>query len=122
MARILVIDDELHICEEFREILQEDRHVVDIALSGEEAIRKVEGADYDLVFLDVLMPRMEGRQVLEEIRKRKPVRVALVSGYMPPHKEKEAAELGLEACLSKPLDLDRVRKLIVSVVAKKSMT
>ena len=61
MAKILVIDDEPSIGEEFKIILQGDGHQVDVALGGEEAVRKIQRNPYDLIFLDVLMPRMEGR-------------------------------------------------------------
>ncbi len=120
MAKILIVDDEKMICEEFRDILQEDNHEVDIALRGEEAIKMVEEKQYDLVFLDVLMPRMEGRQIFEEIKKVSQVPVAIMSGYMPPNKEREVLALGAIACLKKPLDLNRIRSLLRSVEAQKS--
>ena len=119
MARILIVDDEAQICEEFRDILQEENHEVDIALNGEEAIEKVSETQYDLVFLDVLMPRMEGRQVFESIQKISPVPVAIMSGYMPPNKERDVLALGAVACLRKPLDLNRVKSLLRSIEGKK---
>lgn len=115
MARILIVDDEKMICEEFANVMQEEDHVVDMAFCGKEALEKIQWARYDIVFLDVLMPRMEGRQVFEEIKKISQVPVAVMSGYMPPNKEKEVLSLGAVACLKKPLDLDRVRSLIKSV-------
>ena len=108
------------ICEEFREILQEENHEVDTATSGEEAVRKVGENEYDIVFLDVLMPRMEGRQIFEAIKKIKNVPVAIMSGYMPPHKERDVFALGAVACLKKPLDLTRIKSLLRSLEAKKS--
>lgn len=112
MAKILVVDDEKIIREEFQEIIREFGHEVDVARGGREALEMIRVTDYDLVFLDVLMPQMEGRQVFEEIKKIKPTRVAFMSGYLPANKEKEALKLGAVACLSKPLDLEKVRQLI----------
>jgi len=117
MAKILVVDDEKFICEEFRDLLEEDGHEVEIALNGADALRKVAEKPYDLVFLDVLLPRMEGRQVFEEMRKFSKVPVVFMSGYLPPNKEKEALNLGALACLKKPLDLDHVKKLIETAVS-----
>lgn len=119
MAKILIVDDEKMICEEFREILQEDNHEVDIAVRGDEAIRMVTDREYDIVFLDVLMPKMEGRQIFEEIKKVRPVPVAIMSGYIPPHKEREILALGAVACLKKPLELSRVKTLLRSVEGRK---
>ena len=120
VAKILIVDDEKMICEEFRDLLQEDSHEVDIALSGKEAILKVQENEYDLIFLDVLMPQMEGREVLERIRKMSKASIVIMSGYMPPHKEKETLALGAIACLRKPLDWERVRNLLRSVEPKKN--
>ena len=120
MARVLIVDDEKTICEEFRDILEEDNHSVDIALGGDEAIEKVRETTYDLVFLDVLMPHMEGREVFEKIKEISSVPVAIMSGYMPPNKEREVLALGAIACLSKPLDLHKIRSLLKAVESRKS--
>ncbi len=119
MLKILVIDDEPMICEEFRDILQDEGHEVEIALGGAPAIRKVADNKYDLVFLDVLMPRMEGREVFEEIKKISQVPVAIMSGYIPPNKEKEILASGAIACFKKPLELESVRSLIQSIHSQK---
>lgn len=119
MAKILVVDDEKMICEEFSDLLEEEGHEVEAALNGFQAIEKVREKDYDMVFLDVLMPRMEGREVFEEIKKISKVPIVIMSGYMPPNKEKDVVALGAVACLSKPLDLKRVKTLIDSLKSKK---
>ena len=116
--KILVVDDEPLICEEFRDILEEEGHEVDVAKGGKEALQKVTGKDYGLVFLDVLMPRMEGREVFESIKKVSKVPVAIMSGYLPPNKEQEILALGAVACFRKPLELDRVHGLIKSLKPK----
>lgn len=115
MAKILIVDDEKEICEEFKDILQEEGHDVDVALNGADGLQKIEQITFDLVFLDVLMPRMEGREVFERIKRICNVPVAIMSGYIPPNKEKEVLALGAIACLKKPLDLARVRSIISSL-------
>lgn len=120
MAKLLVVDDEKVICEEFRDLMEEDGHQVDTAFNGPEAIRKVSEKEYDLIFLDVLLPRMEGRQIFEEMRKIRQVSVVFMSGYLPPNKEKEALSLGALACLKKPLDLELVKQLIQKAEEKAS--
>ena len=119
MAKILIVDDEKMICEEFQELLQEENHEVDVAFGGDEALEKVKATQYDLIFLDVLMPRMEGREVFDRIKKLCQVPVAIMSGYIPPNKEKDILALGAVACLKKPLDLTRIKSLIESVAPKK---
>ena len=119
MIKILVVDDEPHIRQEFREILEEDGHEVETAPNGREAIQKVSEKKFDLIFLDVLMPRMEGREVFEEIKKISKVPVAIMSGYLTQNKEQEVLALGAAACFRKPLDLNRVRSLIDSIKDQK---
>lgn len=116
MAKILVVDDEKMICEEFQDILMEDGHEVDSAFNGMDAIEKVKLKEYDLVFLDVLMPRMEGREAFEKIKEVSKVPVAIMSGYIPANKEREILALGAVACFKKPLDLAKVRSLVTQVV------
>lgn len=120
MAKILVVDDEKMICEEFSDILQEDGHEVDMALNGIEALEKVKVSDYDLIFLDVLMPRMEGREAFEKIKQIKNIPVAIMSGYIPANKEKEILALGAVACFKKPLDLGKIRDLVTRIQNSKS--
>ena len=115
MAKILIVDDEAQICEEFGDLLRDAGHEVETALNGIDALEKVGKDSYDLIFLDVLMPRMEGREVFEKIKKIRAVPVAIMSGYIPPNKEKEVLALGAIACLKKPLDFGRIRSLISSL-------
>ena len=119
MAKILIIDDEKGICEEFRDILEDDNHIVDTVNNGMDGLEKVKVTEYDLVFLDVLMPRMEGREVFEKIKVLSTVPVAIMSGYIPENKAKEVLALGAVACLKKPLDLRKVRQLIASLTSEK---
>ncbi len=119
MAKILIVDDEIGICEEFRDVLMEEDHDVDYATNGEEALRKVQDQRFDLIFLDVLMPRMEGREIFERIKRISNVPVAIISGYIPPNKERDILALGAVACFKKPLDLKKVKELVESLGSKK---
>ncbi|OGW80682.1 MAG: hypothetical protein A3G33_08815 [Omnitrophica bacterium RIFCSPLOWO2_12_FULL_44_17] len=117
MANILIVDDEVDLCEEFSKILTEEGHSVDSALDGETALKKVDLKHYDLIFLDVLMPRMEGREVLENIRKKCASPIAIISAYLSQDKEKEALKLGAVACFKKPFDLKDIKRLIDKVAS-----
>lgn len=112
MAKVLIVDDEAMICEEFRDILQDEGHEVEVAMNGFEALHKIEETPYDIVFMDVLMPRMEGRELLEKMKKIRKVPIVVMSGYLPAASEQDILSKGALACLSKPLDLERVKSLI----------
>ncbi len=119
MSKVLIVDDEQSICEEFRDILQEDGHEVELAHNGPDGIQKVQEQDFDLIFLDVLMPRMEGREVFEKIKQIKSIPVVIMSGFLPANKEKDILSLGAIACLRKPLDLTKVKDILAEVAEKK---
>ena len=116
IVKLLIVDDEKMICEEFRETLEQEGHQVDCALNGKEGLRKIQANHYHLVFLDWAMPFLDGKEVLENIRRFSRVPVALITGFLPESKEKEILNLGAMVCLRKPLDLGRVKSLIHSVV------
>jgi two-component system nitrogen regulation response regulator NtrX len=69
MAKILVVDDMAAIRTSLREILIEENHEVEEAKDGEEALRKLEADHFDVAFCDVKMPKMDGIEVLEKVKK-----------------------------------------------------
>lgn len=119
MAKILIVDDEKGVCEEFSEILRDEHHDVDTAANAMEGLGKIRANQYDLIFLDVLMPKMEGREALDQIKKISKTPVVIMSGYLPAHKEKEIIKTGALGCLKKPLDLSQVFGLIAKAVEMK---
>jgi len=80
--RILLVDDEKHIRLLFKEELEEEGYLIDLASNGFEALEKLEGQRFDLVVLDLKMPGMDGIQTLNEIKRiDKDQRVILCSAY-----------------------------------------
>ena len=113
MARLLIVDDERMICEEFCETLTDLGHSAEYALNGDDALRKIKKNPYELVFLDLSMPRMSGEDVFKRIRKfssRLPV--TFMAGFMSPATEKEVMSLGALRCLRKPVHLSEIVDLI----------
>lgn len=68
--RILVVEDEIKTAESLREGLLEEGFEVDVARRGDEALLRAGVADYDLVVLDVMLPHLDGWQVMQELRRR----------------------------------------------------
>jgi len=81
-ARILVVDDDKVILRLFKETLEELGHRVEIADTGFEGLELVKLLDFNLIFLDLKMPGMDGATLLREIKSIKPeVRVVIITGY-----------------------------------------
>ncbi|MBU9888472.1 MAG: response regulator [Candidatus Omnitrophica bacterium] len=113
--RLLIIDDEKQICEEFRETLEQEGYQVDTASDGKKGLDMVRSKKYDVVFLDAAMPSWDGQEVLKRIRRFSAVPVALISGFLTNTREQEIMELGAFACLRKPLELNEVKALLRGV-------
>ncbi|MBI4388480.1 MAG: response regulator, partial [Candidatus Omnitrophica bacterium] len=112
MAKILVIDDEVDICSELAELLEGEGHVIHCAENAKEALLKLKDARYDLIFLDVLMPKMDGPSALREIRKKTKAAVVVMSAYFSPQIEADVLQEGAFACLKKPFKLSEIKLLI----------
>ena len=68
MARILIIDDDEIVCNGIKSILEKEGYEVDTSLSGISGIEKVKNADYDLIYLDIHMPGMNGLETFRKIK------------------------------------------------------
>jgi DNA-binding NtrC family response regulator len=115
MARstVLVIDDEPNILSSVRRALELEGYRVEVAGSGPIALKKLSDAEFDLVLLDVMMPEMDGLEVLAEIRKNHPqVAAVMMSGNATIDTAVSATKLGAHDFIEKPLSSD---KLLITI-------
>ena len=69
--RILVVEDEPRLLRSLAKALREEAYAVDVAAAGDEGLYKAESYDYDAIVLDIMLPRLDGWEVLERLRKQK---------------------------------------------------
>jgi signal transduction histidine kinase len=116
--RILVVDDEKEIRELLLKALTRLSHFrVELAEDGEEALKKIEQENFDLVLTDLKMPKMDGLQLVAEIAKSKPdILTVLMTGHGTIDSALEAMKEGASDYLMKPLNLEemivRLRKVL----------
>ena len=79
MSVILIVDDEQGIREVLREYLELEGYEVDEAVDGMDAIRKAKARDYDMIVMDVMMPKLDGYSAVKEIKKEKDVPVIMTT-------------------------------------------
>lgn len=102
-ARILVIDDDQLILALLKEILEKQGHTVITADTSTEGVRCVKQLDFDLVFLDLKMPVMDGAEVLRQMRSIKPdLPVTIITGYPDSEILQRALEQGPFGVMTKP--------------------
>ncbi|WP_051250810.1 response regulator [Paenibacillus harenae] len=119
-AGILVVDDQPSIRMLLTELFNALGADVYPAEHGAAALKHMIQHTIDCVLLDLKMPDMDGIEVLKEIRKiSQDIPVILVSAYAEPAELKEAARLGVNYVLRKPLDIDELRVVVLELLEKR---
>ncbi len=118
--RIMVIDDEPAIRRSFELALDESGYQVESVSSGKEGVLRLQKGAYDLVFLDLKMPGMNGVETLREIRKRdETIPVYIVTAFYGEFFDelRGMADAGTEfEVINKPVDADTIRRLCEGVL------
>lgn len=105
-GRVLVVDDDCDVVEILREFLSAKGYEVLTANDGAEALRKVKEERPHLILLDIQMPRMDGLEVLRQLRQiDQEVGVIMITGVNEQEIARKAMELGAFDYIMKPLDL-----------------
>ena len=119
-AKILVVDDEAVVCRSCRRVLAAEGHDVSTALTGDEAMRKIESDCFDVALLDLKMPGSGGLRVLRAIRKTSPqTEVVVITGYPSVENAKESIRLGAFDYLTKPFPPQTLRTVVSQVLTCK---
>ncbi|MHA1792739.1 MAG: response regulator [Promethearchaeota archaeon] len=113
---ILIVDDEAEIRETMRDICEFYNFRVSEARDGIEALEQIRKTDYDIILLDVKMPRMNGIEVLKNIRNLDKLRdkVIIISAFIENDLLQELHQLGVRKILYKPIEFDALLNLIKS--------
>lgn len=124
MAQILVIEDEAAIRRVLAKILSEESKTYEVseAEDGLQGIEMIRDADYDLVLCDIKMPKMDGVEVLEAIKKIKPeIPVVMISGHGDLDTAVNTMRLGAFDYISKPPDLNRLLNTVRNALDRKEL-
>ena len=124
MPRILIIEDEASIRRVLTKILSEESvtYAVDDAVDGIAGFEKIKNSDYDLVLCDIKMPKMDGVELLEAVKKIKPeIPIVMISGHGDMETAINAMRLGAFDYISKPPDLNRLLNTVRNALDKKQL-
>ena len=122
MAKILVIDDQKSIRNTLKDILEYEKHEVDLAENGEEGLEFFEKDKYDVVLCDIKMPNMDGIEVLSKmIETGKDAPVIMISGHGNIDTAVDAIKKGAYDFIEKPLDLNRLLVTVRNAIEKKDL-
>jgi two-component system, OmpR family, response regulator len=116
LMRILVVEDEPDLLHGLARALRDTGYAVDIADNGEDGLFNAENTDYDAIILDVMLPKMDGWQVLQALRKKKNTPVLMLTARDQSRDRVKGLDSGADDYVVKPFDLPellaRLRALI----------
>ena len=124
MSKILIIEDEAAIRRVLVKILSEenDSYQVDEAEDGVAGLEKIKNNDYDLVLCDIKMPKMDGVELLEAVKKIKPeIPMVMISGHGDMETAINTMRLGAFDYISKPPDLNRLLNTVRNALDRKQL-
>ncbi len=119
-ASILIVDDDISLCKIVSLILEHNGYAVTTAMDGPEAIEKVKEKPFDMIFMDVKMPVMNGTETFRKVNEIRPgMPVMMMTAYPVEDLVQEALEEGAYGIMYKPLDTERVLQLLDEVLERK---
>ncbi|MCR5742107.1 MAG: response regulator transcription factor [Lachnospiraceae bacterium] len=122
MARILVVDDEKLIVKGLKFALEQEQMEVDCAYDGEEAVALAKQADYDVILLDVMLPKLDGFGVLQHIREFSSVPIIMLTAKGEDMDKILGLEYGADDYITKPFNILEVKARIKAILRRTKNT
>ncbi|WP_129737603.1 response regulator transcription factor [Massilimicrobiota timonensis] len=120
-SKILIVDDEEHIRELIRFYLDKEGFSVVQAASGEEALHLLENEYIDLAIVDIMMPVMDGFQLVEEIKEMKDIPVIMLTAKSQSADKLRGFSLGIDDYVTKPFDPDELLARVKTILKRYSI-
>ena len=124
MPKLLIVDDEEKIRTVVKEYAEFEGYETDQAQDGMEAVEKVRNGDYDIIVMDIMMPKLDGFSACKEIRKTKKTPVIMLSARGEEYDKLFGFELGIDDYVVKPFSpkelLARIRAVLARSAGAKS--
>jgi two-component system OmpR family response regulator len=116
--RILIVEDEPDLLASLAQALREEGYAVDTAPDGEEGFYKAENYDYDALILDVMLPKLDGWEILKRLRQSKKTPVLMLTARDQLRDRVRGLDTGADDYLVKPFDLDEVFARLRSIIRR----
>ena len=121
-ARILVVDDEDIVLRSATRILEGGNRLIETARDGAEALAKIDAGNYDVVILDIMMPKIDGVEVLRRLKEAHPdVEVIVFTGLAQIETAVTCMKLGAYDYLAKPFDPEELRLAVARALERRSL-
>ena len=118
MSKILIIEDEVAIADLEKDYLELSDFKVDICNTGDEGLKTALAGDYDLIILDLMLPGMDGWQVLKAVRKSSNIPIIMVTARDETFDRVLGLELGADDYITKPFDSKEMAARVKAVLRR----
>jgi len=122
MNKILVVEDDLDIQELLQNFLQESGYDITVANDGLEAINIFSDDDFDLILLDILLPKIDGFSVCEFIRKKSQIPIIILTALNGEKEQIKGLDLQVDDYITKPFSMPVLVRKIAAVLRRASKT
>lgn len=122
MKKLLIVDDEEKIREVIKEYAEFEGYEADESSDGMDAVKKVKEEDFDLIIMDVMMPKLDGFSAVKEIRKTKDIPVIMLSARTEEYDKLFGFELGVDDYVVKPFSPKELMARVNAVLKRKDST
>jgi two-component system OmpR family response regulator len=116
--RVLIVEDEPDLLRSLAQALREEGYAVDTANDGEDGLFKAEGYDYDAIVLDVMLPGLDGWEILKRLRKTKKTPVLMLTARDQTRDRVKGLDTGADDYVVKPFDLDELLARIGALIRR----
>ena len=118
MSKLLIVDDEVNIRAVVREYAEFEEYEVEEAENGMEAVEKCRQQDYDLIIMDVMMPKLDGYSASKEIKKHKNIPIIMLSARGEEYDKLFGFEIGADDYVVKPFSPKELMARVRAVLAR----
>ena len=121
-GRILCVDDEDIVIRSCRRVLADDEFEVNSVQSGIEALKQIDEKDFDVVILDIMMPKMDGIEVLQRVKESHPdLEVIMITGLSQVETAVKSMKLGAFDYITKPFDPDELKLVVERALERRRL-
>lgn len=113
--KILIVDDEPLIVKGLKFSLEQEGYETDVAYDGEEALQKINDGDFDLVLLDLMLPKVDGTSVCQQVRETKSIPIIMITAKGEDMDKILGLEYGADDYMVKPFNILEVKARIKSL-------
>jgi len=117
---VLLVEDELNVAKGLEMVMREEGYEVDLAETGHDALDKFKVSEFDLLVADLRLPDMDGMEVIQKVRERRPrTNVVIITGYPSVSSAVQAVKMGVSDYLRKPFTEDEFKTAVKGALEKK---